>query len=66
MRILTALLLTAIVLTSASLGDDDKPIAVVGKSAPDFEATGIDGKKFKLSDKIGKKNIVLMFSRAYW
>ena len=39
----------------------------VGKKAPDFTVTGIDGKKFKLSDRLGKeKHIVLMFSRASW
>ena len=41
--------------------------AEVGKLAPDFVMTGIDGKDFKLSDKTGKgKQIVLMFSRANW
>lgn len=41
--------------------------AKVGKKAPDFTVTGIDGKQFKLSDKTGKdKHIVLMFSRAHW
>lgn len=39
----------------------------VGKPAPDFSMTGIDGKSLKLSDKIGnKKHVVLMFSRAGW
>lgn len=41
--------------------------AEVGKLAPDFVMTGIDGKDFKLSDKTGKhKHIVLIFSRAHW
>lgn len=40
----------------------------VGDEAPEFEVTGIDGEKFKLSDKIGNdgKNVVLLFSRANW
>lgn len=40
----------------------------VGDQAPDFAVTGIDGKKFKLSDKIGDdgKHVILLFSRANW
>ena len=40
----------------------------VGMAAPDFTATGIDGKTFKLSEKLkdGKSNVALMFSRANW
>lgn len=40
----------------------------VGKRAPDFVATGIDGKQFKLSEKLDgdDKNIVLLFSRGHW
>ena len=39
-----------------------------GKPAPDFVATGVDGKQFKLSEKLSgnDKNIVLLFSRAHW
>lgn len=38
-----------------------------GGAAPDFTVTGIDGKQFKLSDRLKRdKNIVLMFSRASW
>ncbi len=45
-------------------GDDT---VTVGKQAPDFVATGIDGKQFKLSEKIAAgKNISLLFSRAHW
>lgn len=46
-----------------------KPASVeVGKPAPDFTVTGIDGKKFKLSDKLkkGDTNVALIFSRANW
>lgn len=39
----------------------------IGKPAPNFTATGLDGKDFTLSEKLaGGKNIVLMFSRAHW
>ena len=56
----------AIVASVASA--DEVPQAEVGKSAPDFTATGIDGRTFKLSDKLksGDKNVVLLFSRANW
>jgi hypothetical protein len=40
----------------------------VGSKAPDFSATGIDGKSTKLSSRFGDegKNVVLLFSRASW
>ena len=39
----------------------------VGKPAPDFTVTGIDGKEFKLSDVTASgKHVALMFSRAHW
>jgi len=50
-----------------AVADEPKPVAV-GEEAPDFTVTGIDGKEFKLSDRIGQKerNVVLLFSRAHW
>lgn len=47
---------------------DEAAKVEVGKPAPDFTVTGIDGKTFKLSDKLksGDKNVALMFSRAQW
>ncbi len=47
---------------------DDAPLGIaIGKPAPDFTVTGIDGKQLKLSEKTASgKNIVLMFSRAHW
>lgn len=53
---------------SLCMADDDSAEKVeIGKRAPDFVMTGIDGKDFKLSDKLCKeKNVVLMFSRANW
>ena len=40
----------------------------IGQQAPDFSATGIDGKPWKLSSLRGKqgKNVVLLFTRASW
>ncbi|APZ90723.1 peroxiredoxin family protein [Fuerstiella marisgermanici] len=47
---------------------DEASKVEISSPAPDFTATGIDGKAFKLSDKLksGKKNVVLIFSRAHW
>ena len=57
------LLLLAAVCSAADAAD----AVAVGKSAPDFTVTGIDGKQFKLSDKTASgKNVALMFSRAHW
>ncbi|MCA9127398.1 MAG: hypothetical protein KDB22_09940 [Planctomycetales bacterium] len=63
--IAAAFLLLAIAPAAPARGQEGK--VQVGKLAPDFVVTGIDGKDFKLSSKLGKdKNIVLMFSRASW
>ena len=41
--------------------------AEVGKPAPDFSVTGIDGKDLKLSEVTASgKNVVLIFDRASW
>lgn len=62
-----SLTLLALLFVASAYSDDPAP-AVVGADAPDFAATGIDGKEFKLSDKLAKKdkNIILLFSRAHW
>jgi hypothetical protein len=64
-RTLTVCVLLAM---SPTVFADEAPMATVGQAAADFIATGIDGKKFKVSDKLkaGDKNIVLLFSRASW
>jgi peroxiredoxin len=38
----------------------------VGQMAPDFKLPGQDGKTHQLSDYKGKKNVVLVLSRAHW
>ena len=65
-RIRVACLIACMAFSSLAVADDEP--AVVGKPAPDFTATGIDGKDIKLSEKLsgGDKNIVLLFSRANW
>jgi cytochrome oxidase Cu insertion factor (SCO1/SenC/PrrC family) len=46
---------------------EDSAKVEVGRQAPDFAMTGIDGQTFKLSDKLGKdQHVVLIFSRAHW
>lgn len=53
--------------TTNANADQEKTKAEKGEPAPDFTMTGIDGKSFKLSERIGKdKNIIIMFSRANW
>ena len=62
------LLLTMMAVGTSIAVADEKTAIEVGKPAPDFTVTGIDGKTFKLSDKLksGEKNVALMFSRANW
>ena len=56
-----------LLLGTLCLADDAASEVAVGKPAPDFTVTGIDGKQFKLSEKTGSgKNVALMFSRAHW
>ena len=56
-----------LVLGNVGLADEAVKEAAIGKPAPDFSATGIDGKQFTLGEKTASgKNVVLMFSRAHW
>ena len=68
MKLKQFLSMTLVCMAIASIGlAEDLPKVEVGKPAPDFVMTGIDGQQLKLSDKLGQeKNIVLMFSRAHW
>ena len=63
-----ALLLTMLAAGMSGAIADEKVGVEVGKPAPDFTVTGIDGKTFKLSEKLNSKetNVVLIFSRANW
>lgn len=64
---LSLLLAFAISLPVWAQDDAAKPQVVVGKAAPNFTVTGIDGKEFTLEEKLeNKKHIVLLFSRAHW
>ena len=38
----------------------------VGQKAPDFSLPGLDGKTVKLSDYLGKKNVILSFHPLAW
>lgn len=45
----------------------DSVLAVkVGDKAPDFDLPGVDGARVKLSDYLGRKNVVLSFVPAAW
>jgi hypothetical protein len=64
---LTTFAACLLAVTATTMADETAKVEV-GKPAPDFTVTGIDGEQFKLSDKLkaGDKNIALMFSRAQW
>ena len=66
-RLLTAACLLLLPIGLSGKETDGQTKVTVGKQAPDFTVTGIDGKTFKLSDKTKTgKNVALMFSRAHW
>lgn len=53
-------------LTAKSSHAQDSKLEI-GSAAPDFVVTGIDGKEFKVLEKLGQgKNLVILFSRAHW
>ena len=50
-----------------ALGQESIPEVLVGRAAPDFAMTGIDGQAVKLSEVLtGGKHVVLLFDRAHW
>lgn len=60
-----AMLLSAVGATLAlAQAPPPKTTLKVGDMAPDFELSGTDGKKYKLSDFRGKKNVVVAFFPA--
>ena len=55
-----------LLMAAVCLGDESSK-AELGKPAPDFSVTGIDGKQLKLSELTSKgNNVVLLFDRAHW
>ena len=67
MRVSRLLSLLMLACWSASFGQEPVSDAKVGRPAPDFVMTGIDGQDAKLSQLTARgKNVVLMFSRANW
>jgi peroxiredoxin len=60
----TLLLMSAVLLFATTAAEAGK--IEEGSKAPDFKATNIEGKDVKLSDWVGKKQLVVVFSRAHW
>ena len=70
-KIQSSLCQLAILLSLSGLGvadETNEPIKEVkaGQSAPDFALASHAGRQVSLSDFRGKKNVVLLFSRASW
>jgi hypothetical protein len=66
-RLLTAACLLCLPIGLSAAEPDPETSVTLGKPAPDFTVTGIDGKTFQLSDKTkAGKHVALMFSRAHW
>jgi peroxiredoxin len=60
-RTLLLMSVVSLFFTSAEAGKIEE-----GSKAPDFKATNIEGKEVKLSDWVGQKQLVVVFSRAHW
>lgn len=54
-------------MVGAVRADELMPVTT-GDEAPDFEITGIDGKPFRLSERLRnqERSVVVLFSRAHW
>ncbi|MBD3674700.1 MAG: redoxin domain-containing protein [Planctomycetaceae bacterium] len=64
MRLVQPLLFCTVIVWGTSILQADE--IKLGDKAPDFEVTNMDGKTVKLSDWVGKKKLVVVFSRAHW
>lgn len=64
MKLFQTLLLLSVVTLLAPTAEAGK--LEEGAKAPDFKATDLEGKEVKLSDWVGKKQLVVVFSRAHW
>ena len=53
-------------LTSAGVNADLRAELKVGDPAPDFELPAHDGSMVKLSDHLGKSNVIVTTYRAHW
>lgn len=61
----STLLLISIAMPASVFAEKDQKLAV-GDAAPDFKLQNVSGEHVQLSSFAGKKNVVVVFSRAHW